>query len=50
MHHALFTYVLYYVSCRLIVLKQGMMEPQYPLLEEYDKYHRARYIEEGQVT
>jgi hypothetical protein len=27
------------------------MEPQYPLLKEgYDKYHQARYIEEGQVT
>jgi hypothetical protein len=27
------------------------MEPQYPMLEdEYDKDHRAHYIEEGQVT
>jgi hypothetical protein len=26
------------------------MEPWYPMLEEeYDKDHRARYIEEGQV-
>jgi hypothetical protein len=27
------------------------MEPWYPMLEEeYDKDHRARYIEEGRVT
>jgi hypothetical protein len=27
------------------------MEARYPMLEEeYDKDHRARYIEEGQVT
>jgi hypothetical protein len=27
------------------------MEPRYPMLEEeYDKDHRARYIEAGQVT
>jgi hypothetical protein len=27
------------------------MEPRYPLLEdEYDKHHRAQYIEEGQET
>jgi hypothetical protein len=27
------------------------MEPRYPMLEKkYDKDHRARYIEEGQVT
>jgi hypothetical protein len=48
MHHALFIYVLYYVSCSDSFLKLGRMEPQYPLLEvEYDKNHWARYIEEG---
>jgi hypothetical protein len=26
------------------------MEPQYSMLEEYDKDHWAWYIEEGQVT
>jgi hypothetical protein len=26
------------------------MEPRYLMLEEYDKDHWARYIEEGQVT
>jgi hypothetical protein len=26
------------------------MEPWYPMLEEYDKDHWARYIEEGRVT
>jgi hypothetical protein len=26
------------------------MKPRYPMIEKYDKDHRARYIEEGQVT
>jgi hypothetical protein len=26
------------------------MESRYPIVEEYDKDHRARYIEERQVT
>jgi hypothetical protein len=36
---------------KLIVFKLGRMEPPYPMLEEeYDKDHRARYIEVGHVT
>jgi hypothetical protein len=36
---------------KLIVFKLGRMEPPYLMLEEeYDKDHRARYIEAGQVT
>jgi hypothetical protein len=31
-------------------LTLGRMEHQYSLLEEYNKDHRAWYIEEGQVT
>jgi hypothetical protein len=34
-----------------LIVKLGRMEPLYPMLEEeYDKNHRARYIEAGQVT
>jgi hypothetical protein len=36
---------------KLIVFKLGRMEPPYLMLEEeYDKDHKARYIEAGQVT
>jgi hypothetical protein len=36
---------------KLIVFKLGRMEPLYLMLvEEYDKDHRTRYIEAGQVT
>jgi hypothetical protein len=36
---------------KLIVFKLGRMEPLYLMLEEeYNKDHRARYIEVGQVT
>jgi hypothetical protein len=33
------------------IVKLGRMEPPYLMLEEeYDKDHRARYIQAGQVT
>jgi hypothetical protein len=36
---------------KLIVFKLGRMEPlDLMLVEEYDKDHRTRYIEAGQVT